>query len=287
MEECALQVRSRPVPSKEGRYKKGIMKAPTDNVIRFTSGTMKLEIHPSKKELGTAAANAAAEELRRLGQLGLGIGVIFATGASQFDTLATLTSTPGLPWNQVRGFHMDEYLGLDENHPASFRRYLREKLTQRVAMREFFEMQANVKDVEAVSLEYMRQLSLAKPQLCLLGIGENGHLAFNDPAEADFDDPLAIKVVTLDDKCRQQQVSEGWFKTVEEVPKQALTLTIPTLFRVPKLIVSVPGARKAKAVRRTLQEAISTNCPSTLLRTHPDVTIYLDTDSAAELTGLY
>ena len=113
------------------------MKTPTDNLIRFTSGTMKLEIHPSRKELGTAAANAAAEELRRLDQLGIGIGVIFATGASQFDTLATLTSIPGLPWNQVRGFHMDEYLGLDENHPASFRRYLREKLTQRVAMREF------------------------------------------------------------------------------------------------------------------------------------------------------
>lgn len=263
------------------------MKAPTDNVIRFTSGTLKLEIHPSRKELGAAAANAAAQELRRLGQPGTGIGVIFATGASQFDTLATLTSIPGLPWNQVQGFHMDEYLGIDENHPASFRRYLREKLTERVTMREFFEMDTNARDVKLFSLEYMRQLSEAKPQLCLLGIGENGHLAFNDPAEADFDDPLAIKVVTLDDQCRQQQVSEGWFKTLEDVPKQALTLTIPTLFRVPKLIVSVPGARKAEAVRRTLQEAISPNCPSTLLRTHPDVTIYLDTDSASELTGLY
>jgi glucosamine-6-phosphate deaminase len=263
------------------------MKAPTDNVIRFTSGTMKLEIHPSKEELGIAAGNAAAEELRRLSQLGTGIGVIFATGASQFDTLATLTSIPGLPWSQVRGFHMDEYLEIDENHPASFRRYLREKLTERVAMREFLEMDTNARDAKSFSLEYMGQLSQAKPQLCLLGIGENGHLAFNDPAEADFDDPLAIKVVTLDDQCRQQQVSEGWFKTLEEVPAQALTLTIPTLFRVPKLIASVPGARKADAVRRTLQEAISTNCPSTLLRTHPDVTIYLDTDSASELTGLY
>jgi glucosamine-6-phosphate deaminase len=182
---------------------------------------------------------------------------------------------------------MDEYLEIDENHPASFRRYLREKLTQRVAMREFFEMDTNASDLKSFSLQYMRQLSEARPQLCLLGIGENGHLAFNDPAEADFDDPLAIKVVTLDGECRQQQVSEGWFKTLEEVPKQALTLTIPTLFQVPKLIASVPGVRKAEAVRRTLQDAISTNCPSTLLRTHPDVTIYLDTDSASELTGLY
>src|SRR3984957_16386613 len=148
------------------------MKAPTDNVIRFTSGTLKLDTPPSRKELGAAAANAAAEELRRLGQPGTGIGVIFATGASQFDTLAALTSTPGLAWNQVQGFHMDEYLGIDENHPTSFRRYLRDKLTQRVAMQEFLEMDTNATDITSYGLEYMRRLGAAKPQLCLLGIGE-------------------------------------------------------------------------------------------------------------------
>ena len=256
------------------------MKTSIGNVGRFNVGTIKLEVHPNKEELGAAAAQAAAEELRRFDQLGKSIGVIFATGASQFDTLEALTSIEGLPWNHVRGFHMDEYMGLSVNHPASFRRYLREKLTQRVAMGEFFEMDGNAEDIESVSRQYIHHLDLAEPQLCLLGIGENGHLAFNDPSEADFNDPLAIKVVTLDNMCRQQQVSEGWFKNLDEVPKQALTLTIPTLFRVPKLIVSVPGHRKAEAVRRTLEEPISADCPSTLLRTHPDVTIYLDADSA-------
>ena len=129
----------------------------------------------------------------------------------------------------------------------------------------------------------LRKLRAASPQLCLLGIGENGHLAFNDPAEANFDDPEVIKVVTLDTMCRQQQLAEGWFKSLEEVPERALTLTIPTLFKVPKLIVSVPGIRKATIVRRALEEPISTNFPATILRTHPDATLYLDPESASEL----
>jgi glucosamine-6-phosphate deaminase len=253
------------------------------NITRFKSGTMKLEVHPSRAAAGEAAARAVAEELSRLAHLRKDIGVIFATGASQLTMLEALISILGLPWNQVLGFHMDEYVGLDESHRASFRRYLREKLTGRVVMREFLEMDGNAKDIDAFGREYMHKLNLANPQICLLGIGENGHLAFNDPHEADFNDPQEIKVVTLDNECKQQQVSEGWFENVDTVPKQALTLTIPTLFRVPKLIVSVPGSRKAEAIRRTLVEPIATNCPSTLLRTHPDVTVYLDVDSAAAI----
>jgi glucosamine-6-phosphate deaminase len=256
-------------------------------VTRFRAGAMKLEIHPNRKAAGEAAALAAAEELRRLEQLGGDIGVIFATGASQIDTLQSLSSIPGLPWRYVLGFHMDEYVGLDEAHPASFRRYLREKLIHRVPMRDFFEINGNAEDINSFGQEYIRTMNLANPQLCLLGIGENGHLAFNDPHEANFDDPQAIKVVQLDDACRQQQVSEGWFAGRDEVPSQALTLTIPTLFRVPKLIVSVPDRRKAEAVRRTLEEPIGTACPSTILRTHPDVTVYLDVDSAAELGDVH
>jgi glucosamine-6-phosphate deaminase len=137
-----------------------------------------------------------------------------------------------------------------------------------------------------VCLYYAEKLRSSNPQLCLLGIGENGHLAFNDPALADFSDPLDVKVVHLDSMCRQQQAAEGWFNTPEDVPEYAITLTIPTLLRVPKLIVSVPGSRKAKIMRRTLEEAISTACPATILRTHPDVTVYLDKDSAAQLDGL-
>ena len=255
----------------------------SDRVTSFKAGNLKLEVHPSKQAAGAAAAHAAAAELRRLDSLGDSIGVIFATGASQFDTLDALTSIPGLPWGKVQGFHMDEYIGLDAHHPASFRRYLRERLTRRVTMRDFYEMDGNAADIDLFGRDYIRKLDLANPKLCLLGIGENGHLAFNDPGVADFNDPQAIKVVTLDDACRRQQVAEGWFANLGVVPEQALTLTIPTLFRVPKLIASVPVLRKAQVVRRTLEEPISTNCPSTLLRTHDDVTIYLDVDSASEL----
>jgi glucosamine-6-phosphate deaminase len=262
------------------------MKPPNQNVVHVNSGAMKLKILFDRKAAGEAAAKAAAEEFLRLGLLGERFGVIFATGASQLDMLDALTSIPGLPWDLVQGFHMDEYIGLDVNHPASFRRYLRENLTQRVAMQKFFEIDGNVEDLNSFCRQYTHEMDLAEPQLCLLGIGENGHLAFNDPAEAEFNDPLAMKVVTLDDVCRNQQLAEGWFKGLEDVPKQALTLTIPTLFRVPKLILSVPGSRKANVVRRTLEEPIATDCPSTILRTHPDVTIYLDVDSAAELNDV-
>jgi glucosamine-6-phosphate deaminase len=263
------------------------MNSSSQDVTRFNAGTIKLEVHANGKAAGQAAAQAAAEELHRLDRLGKEIAVIFATGASQLETLEALTSIPGLPWQHVLGFHLDEYVALSENHPASFRRYLREKLTGRVTMRRFFEIDGNAADLDSFTQEYMRDLDAANPQLCLLGIGENGHLAFNDPAEANFTDPLPMKVVTLDNACQQQQVSEGWFTGMDEVPRQALTLTIPTLFRVPKLIASVPGIRKAAAVRRTLEAPITTDCPSTLLRTHPDVTIYLDVDSAAELSNVH
>jgi len=153
-------------------------------------------------------------------------------------------------------------------------------------MKEFFEVDGNAPDPEQVCRDYADRLRSFDPQICLLGIGENGHLAFNDPGAADFNDPLDVKVVHLDAVCRQQQTAEGWFNTVEEVPKCAITLTIPTLLRVPRLIVSVPGSRKAKIVRRTMEDAISTTCPATILRAHSEVTVYLDEASAAELDGL-
>jgi glucosamine-6-phosphate deaminase len=181
---------------------------------------------------------------------------------------------------------MDEYIGLSTDHPASFRHYLRDNLTQKVQMMEFFEIDGTASDPEQACRDYEALLRAANPQLCLLGIGENGHLAFNDPGVADFNDPLDVKVAQLDTVCRQQQAAEGWFGSLEEVPQRAMTITIPALFRVPKLIASVPGPRKAAILRRTLEDAISTACPATLLRTHPDATVYLDRESAAEVLDL-
>jgi glucosamine-6-phosphate deaminase len=209
------------------------------------------------------------------------MAVIFATGASQFATLAALTAIENLPWERVTGFHMDEYLGLPADHPGSFRRYLRERLTGKVPMRAFHEMDGNTDDPGRTARAYGEALRAADPQLCLLGIGENGHLAFNDPPIADFNDPADAKVVQLDAQCRQQQLAEGWFPTIDDVPEAAISLTIPTLMRVPKLIASVPGLRKAAIVRRTIEDAVSTACPATILRTHADVTVFLDRDSAS------
>jgi glucosamine-6-phosphate deaminase len=231
-------------------------------------GTLKLEIYPDGKAAGAAAARAVAEHMRKLASAAQEIAVIFATGASQLEMLCALTSMRDLPWSQVNGFHLDEYVGIDENHRASFRRYLRENLTSRVPMKQFQEIDGSAADPQAV---------------CLLGVGENGHLAFNDPGEADFEDPEEVKIVHLDTVCRQQQAAEGWFQTLEEVPARAITLTIPTILRVPKLILTIPGSRKAEIVRRMLTEPISTDCPATILRRHRDATVYIDSAAAAEL----
>jgi glucosamine-6-phosphate deaminase len=247
---------------------------------------LKIEIYHDSAAAGSAAAQAAGRTLRELEKAGGEIGVIFATGSSQLNTLDALTRIEGLPWGQVNGFHMDEYIGLDASHPASFRRYLRERLTRKVAMKEFHEIDGSAPNPEQTARTYAEMLRAANPQLCLLGIGENGHLAFNDPGVASFTDPLDAKIVNLDAECRQQQAAEGWFPSADEVAKSAITLTIPALLRVPKLIVSVPGKRKAMIVRRTLTEPISIDCPTTILRTHPDVTLYLDLESASGLEGL-
>ncbi|MGB6686660.1 MAG: 6-phosphogluconolactonase [Terracidiphilus sp.] len=258
----------------------------TERVVEakfYQVGKMKVEVHPSAHAAGEAAARAAANALIELAKSHRSIGVIFASGASQLKMLEALTGIPDLPWNQVLGFHMDEYVELAEDHPASFRRYFREKLTSKVQMKDFFEIDGSAPNPVETSREYAEKLRSAAPQLCFLGIGENGHLAFNDPPVANFTDPVDAKIVQLDAVCRQQQTAEGWFSSVEQVPEYAITLTIPALLRVPKLIVSVPGKRKAKIVRRAFAEPVSTACPATILRTHPDATIYLDLESAHEL----
>jgi glucosamine-6-phosphate deaminase len=252
-------------------------------IKRLVVGSLKVEIHPSSEAASLAAARNACRAMVKLAQLSETVAVIFATGASQIAVLDALTSQPDIPWNKIRGFHMDEYIGISADNPASFRRYLRERLTSKVSMKEFFEIDGEAPDAKRTCREYAARLNSAQPQLCLLGIGENGHLAFNDPQVADFNDPVDAKIVQLDEVCRNQQWAEGWFATIDQVPQSAITLTIPALFRVPKLIVSVPGWRKAKIVRSALQDPVSTECPATILRTHPNATMYLDPESADEL----
>jgi glucosamine-6-phosphate deaminase len=253
-------------------------------VQRFQAGQLKVEVHPSSDAAGEAAAIAISEYLQMLKNGAAGIGVVFATGASQLNMLHALTSIPDLPWTRIIGFHLDEYEGISPDHPASFRKYLRERLRNQVAIGEFYEIDGNTADPDLMCREYIERLQATNPQICLLGIGENGHLAFNDPAEAKFDDPLAMKLVQLDVVCRRQQLAEGWFSSLEEVPQRAFTLTIPTVFQIPKLFISIPGYRKAEAVRRTLVDPVATSFPATILRSHPDATVYLDQESAAGLS---
>ena len=255
-------------------------------VRHFQIENLKIEIYASRAEAGAAAAEATAATLKLLAPQRESIGVIFATGASQLETLRALVKLPGLPWDRIHGFHMDEYVGIAPDHIASFRRYMRHELTQRIPIHSFFEVDGSAADPLGFCRKYAEALHEADPQLCLLGIGENGHLAFNDPGVADFNDPQDMKVVALDLECKQQQVAEGWFPSIAEVPSRAMTLTIPALMRVPRLIVSVPGSRKAEIVNRTLHDSITTVCPATILRTHPDATVYLDEESAAELKEL-
>lgn len=259
------------------------MRTPRTEAERIQVGSLRVEIYDSRKALGEAAARAVAGTMRELASHNPTVAVIFATGASQLETLRALTDMPGMPWNQIVGFHMDEYANLPADHPASFRHYLREHLTRRVPLREFHEIDGTVPDIEQTCREYAHLVRSQAPQLCLLGIGENGHLAFNDPPEAHFWDPLDMKVVSLDRTCRQQQVEEGWYSNLDAVPQQALTLTIPALMRVPRLIISVPGRRKESVVKRSLEEPVSTSCPATILRVHSNATVYLDEESAAGL----
>jgi glucosamine-6-phosphate deaminase len=253
----------------------------------FEAGKMKIEVYADREAVAQAAANAVGTALQAAPASGM--GVIFATGVSQLAVLRALTQAPDIPWGNITGFHLDEYIGIEGNHPASFRHYLKENLTDKVAMRRFYAIDGSAADPGEVCRQYAERLAEVEPSLCLLGVGENGHLAFNDPGEAELKDPLDVKIVHLDGVSRQQQVAEGWFPSLEDVPSRAITVTIPAILRVPRLIVSVPGSRKAGIVRRMVEGPISAACPATWLRLHPGATVFLDEDSAREvnLDALY
>ncbi len=246
-----------------------------------------VEIHPDRAALGRAAGQAVAAHLRALLAKQGGARVIFACAPSQDEFLAALIAASrsaelGFDWSRVTAFHMDDYVGFAADHPQSFRRYLRAHLLDHVAVGAFHPLSAERPPAVACAA-YAALLAAAPIDLICLGIGENGHLAFNDPPVADFDDPALVKVVALDEACRRQQVNDGCFPALPDVPTQALTLTLPVFRDAHRLSVHVPGPRKAAAVRATLRDPRSTACPATLLRDHPDATLYVDEAAAAEL----
>lgn len=243
-----------------------------------------MQIHrlPGNEEVGRAAAAALGRYLRDTIAAQGQARIVAATGASQFTFLAHLVAEPDIAWAGVTMFHLDEYIGLPPTHPASFRRYLHERLIDRVHPGACVLI-----DGEADPLLECRRLNeliqTAPIDTALVGIGENGHLAFNDPP-ADFETDEPYLVVELDDACRRQQLGEGWFSTLDDVPRRAISMSIRQIMAARKVVCIVPERRKAEAVRRCLEEEISPLCPASILRRHPDVELYLDEQSASLLS---
>ena len=241
------------------------------------------QVFDSRQQLGEAAAKRAASLIQSAVAERGRARVIVATGNSQLAFIDALTSMPGIPWGAVEIFHMDEYAGMSDTHPASFRKWIRERVVDKVNPAAAHYIHGDVPDLKAECERYSQLLSSAPVDLAFVGIGENGHIAFNDPHVANFKDPLTMKVVDLDEACRKQQVGEGHFASVDEVPREALTLTCPALMRAEHLVCSVPDARKANAVKRSVEGPISEACPGSLLRTHSDAVLFLDKQSASLL----
>ncbi len=249
----------------------------------FVCDAATVRIHDSMSELATCAAGEAAHAIKRALAAGGGANVMFATGNSQLRFLAELVQSIDLDWTAVTAFHMDEYVGLGVDHPASFRRYMRDRAAALLPFRAFHYLDG-LADPAREADRYAALLGDHPLDLCVLGIGENGHLAFNDPPVADFDDSRLVKVVALDDACRRQQVGEGHFPEVGAVPTHAVTVTIPALLAARTVIAIVPERRKAEPVRAALEGPISPACPASVLRTQPHVSIHLDRDSASRLS---
>jgi glucosamine-6-phosphate deaminase len=251
----------------------------------FRVDSAAVEIYPTKLEASVAAAAAGAAVLRQsIAERGAA-RVIVATGNSQQDMIASLAQLSEIDWTRVDVLHMDEYIGLPATHPASFRLWIKTRLVDKVHPRHVDYLNGDAADLEAERQRYEALIRSAPADLCFPGFGENGHIAFNDPHVADFNDPLAVKIVEMDAACRQQQVGEGHFPNLAAVPRQALTLTCPALMSARNWVCCVPEGRKAEAVRNALRGPISTACPASLARTHPHCTIFLDSESALLLSA--
>ncbi len=238
-------------------------------------------VFETRTEMGEAAADEAAQVIREaIGKNGVA-NVIFAAAPSQADMLDALIKQD-VDWTRVRGFHQDEYIGLDPNHPAGFGNFMRRYIFDKLPFKELYYLQCEPDKADEKCAEYSELLKKYPPDLIFLGVGENGHLAFNDPAVADFEDPKQVKIVDLDMVCRNQQVNDGCFDKLEDVPQQALTLTMSQLLSVPRAITVVPTALKAQAIANALKSEISTACPASVLRRHKGASLYLDRDSAGK-----
>ena len=243
---------------------------------------MKIRIHDDKGSLGRAAAGQAAASLRNAIRASGQARLIAATGASQFEFLDALTGADEIDWSRVEMFHLDEYIGLPISHPASFRRYLLDRLIRKTGITNYH-LLAGDGEVPEVIRRMGKALKAAPIDVAFVGLGENGHLAFNDPP-ANFETEEPYLIVSLDEACRRQQVSEGWFSDLSEVPRKAISMSVRQILKAKEIIAIVPEARKATAVKRCFEGEIDPLAPGSILRTHANTTVFLDKDSAALLS---
>ncbi len=242
-----------------------------------------LRVFSDKASLGHAAAEQAANAIRRAIAARGGARIIAATAASQLEFLDVLTSAPGIDWTKVEAFHLDEYIGLPVTHPGSFRKMLMEQLVGKTGIIHYHLLEGDASDPAAVVREVGKQLASAPVDIAFLGVGENGHIAFNDPP-ADFSTEYPYIIVNLDQACRQQQVGEAWFTDISQVPTRAISMSALQILKAREILAVVPDKRKAQAVKACFQGEISPMAPASILRRHSNATVYLDRDSSCLLS---
>ena len=242
-----------------------------------------VEVYASEMEMSESVAKITHQYLQNLLDKQDTVAILLATGNSQIRFLEALIALEGIDWSRIILFHLDEYLGITSDHPASFRRYLRERVEEKVCPQQFYYIAGDTLQPIAECDRYTRLLENQPIDLCFLGIGENGHLAFNDPAVADFQDPAKVKLVKLDHVNRQQQVNTAYFANLADVPQYAFTVTISMICTAKKIICLAPATRKAQVVKTLLTGDITNNCPASILRQQPQATLFLDVNSASLL----
>ena len=256
---------------------------PNPSLRSFTVRDVPVHVFDDKRDMGAAAASESAAYIGE-GIVQRGVArIIVGTGNSQNEVIDELKRLP-VDWASVEVFHMDEYVGMADTHPASFRRWLRTRVADVVHPKMTYYLAGDAADIDAEAQRYSELLTQAPIDVCFVGFGENGHIAFNDPHVADFGDPHVVKCVDIDERCRMQQVGEGHFCDLDTVPQTAITLTCPALMRALHVIACVPDERKAEAVHNAIEGLLSTNCPASVIFTHPSASVYLDSRSASMLT---
>lgn len=252
-------------------------------VKEIQTDKLKVKVYDSRKSMGAKSANEAASKIKELLSQKDEINIIFAAAPSQNEFIASLIEDKDIEWNRINAFHMDEYVGLDPKAPQGFGNFLKDRIFGKVPFKSINYLNGNAEDIDAECARYSELLKKYPTDIVCMGIGENGHIAFNDPHVAFFNDEKMVKVVELDEKCRNQQVNDGCFESIDKVPTHALTLTIPTLTACKYIFCIVPGKTKTEAVTKTVNGPVAETCPASILRKHDSAILYTDIDSAKQI----